>query len=116
MYRSHCVCSRHSDRPSEGWSAVLTHSYIHSFRQAFVDNTTNPGYQQYVSPYRQYDFYLEHAVDKRLKVFGSIRNLFNAQPPFDPAGGGFGINLPYSLIAYDARGRYFTVGVSYRFR
>jgi iron complex outermembrane recepter protein len=100
----------------EGWSAVLTHSYIHSFRQAFVDNTTNPGYQQYVSPYRQYDFYLERAVDKRLKVFGSIRNLFNAQPPFDPAGGGFGINLPYSLIAYDARGRYFTVGVSYRFR
>ena len=94
------------------WSSTLTHRYIHSFRQDLVTDAGNPGFQNYVGAYRQYDLYVAYEGIKNLKLFGSIQNLTNERPPFDPSGN----SLPFDFSLYDARGRYFTVGAKYAFK
>jgi iron complex outermembrane receptor protein len=47
---------------------------------------------------------------KNLKIFGSVQNLRNTQPPWDPT-----FPLGFSLSQYDMRGRYLRAGVEYRF-
>ena len=67
--------------------------------------------QDRVGEYRQYDLYVSWEGIKNLKLYGSIQNLGNTHPPFDTSTGG----LPFDFTLYDARGRYFRGGFSYKF-
>ncbi|MEE7547254.1 TonB-dependent receptor, partial [Xanthomonas sp. Kuri4-1] len=69
--------------------------------------------QSRVSAYDQFDLYLGYRGIDRLTLYAKIENLADEQPPYDASFPG--IRAPYDFTQYDLRGRYFTVGLDYRF-
>jgi iron complex outermembrane receptor protein len=47
---------------------------------------------------------------KNLKLFATVQNLADKQPPWDPTQA-----LGFSVQQYDMRGRYVRAGLDYRF-
>ena len=90
----------------QAFTTALTYYYTSAYAQF---NATTP--QDRVGEYRQFDLYVAWEGIKNLKLYGSIQNLGNTHPPFDASTGG----LPFDFTLYDARGRYFRAGLSYKF-
>lgn len=83
-------------------------TYYHTGAYTQTGSTTG---QTRVGEYRQYDFYLAWEGIKNLKLYGSVQNLGDTHPPFDSSSGG----LPFDFTLYDARGRYYRAGLTYKF-
>ncbi len=92
----------------QAFTTQLTYYYTGAYAQTGAPAGTT---QDRVGEYRQYDLYVSWEGIKNLKLFASIQNLANNHPPFDVATGG----LPFDFSLYDARGRYFRAGLSYKF-
>ncbi len=91
----------------QAFTTQLTYYYTGAYAQ--FGSTTGQGR---VGEYRQFDLYVAWEGIKNLKLYGSIQNLGNTHPPFDS---GTGNNLPFEFTLYDARGRYFRAGLTYKF-
>jgi len=90
----------------QAFTSTLTYLYTGGYQQE------NSGLQDRVGEYRQYDFYLSWEGIKNLKLYAAVLNLADKHPPFDAAASS---SLPYDFSQYDARGRYFRAGLSYKF-
>ncbi|MGB9151132.1 MAG: TonB-dependent receptor, partial [Burkholderiales bacterium] len=89
------------------WETALTHTYINSFGQ---EGASVPPASKEVSAYRQYDMFASYAGFKNWKLSGSIQNVLNEQPKFDPSS-----STRFDFSQHDLRGRYYTVGARYTF-
>ena len=99
-------------RTSLGWSyrrfdAVLTHLFTGPYLL-----TQEVGR---VSPYNQFNLNATFGVTSALKVYATIDNLTNRNPPYDPLWLEFPTATPYDPSLYSDEGRYVEVGVRYRF-
>lgn len=90
----------------QAFTTQLTYYYTGAYAQ--TGSTTG---QDRVGEYRQYDFYVAWEGIKNLKLYASVQNLADTHPPFDSSAGG----LPFDFTLYDARGRYFRAGFTYKF-
>ncbi len=90
------------------FSTTLTYLYTHSFDQTGV---AVPPAQARVGSYAQYDISASYDGFKNLKLYGSIQNLLDTDPPFDPSN-----SNRYDFTQNDLRGRYYTVGMKYTFK
>jgi iron complex outermembrane receptor protein len=90
----------------QAFTTSLTYYYTGAYSQ---QNSTTP--QVSVGAYRQYDMYVSWEGIKNLKLYASVQNLADTHPPFDAAGG----TLPFDFTLYDARGRFYRAGMSYKF-
>ena len=90
----------------QAFTTQLTNYYTAAYSQ--FGSTTG---QTRVGEYRQYDLSVSWEGIKNLKLYGSVQNLGDTHPPFDSSTGG----LPFDFTLYDARGRYFRAGLTYKF-
>jgi iron complex outermembrane receptor protein len=112
-------------------SAQLAVNYIHSYKQQLLAGSffapgcgsaspCPPGttygqtgsYPTEVPSYTTLDLYLSWQITSGLQVNGSVVNLTNEKPPYDP---GFDSTNNYDFSQYDVRGRIYRVGVKYKF-
>jgi len=71
----------------------------------------NQTYPDTVPSYKTFDLFASYDVTKNLKIFGSVVNVTNEKPPFDP---GFSSTFNYDFSLYDPRGRQFRVGLTWK--
>ena len=95
-----------------GWSygpveATLTHLFTGPYVL-----TQMPGK---VSPYSQFNLNANYHVQQNLTVYGTVNNLFDRRPPYDPLWLEFPTATPYDPSLYSDEGRYVEIGVRYRF-
>lgn len=96
-------------------------NYIHSYANSTLDGTSvtvrqnplfqNGTYNRTVPAYATLDLFFRYNINPKLAVSGSILNVTDTLPPYDPA---FGTQF-YDFTLYDPRGRRFGVAASYRF-
>jgi iron complex outermembrane recepter protein len=80
--------------------------------------TLAPQWNQFCSVHHftSFNLYGNYAVTDHFSVHGSVRNLFNSQPPVDLQTYGGGALYRYTTLDQDgAVGRFFLVGATYRF-
>lgn len=92
-------------------SAALTWYYTGGYDQKA--SAAASAVQSRVGDYNQFDLYLGYTGIDKLTLYAKIENLADKQPPVDASFPG--IRAPYDFTQYDLRGRYFTVGLDYRF-
>jgi iron complex outermembrane receptor protein len=109
------------------WTAQLTMNYMHHYWRAWgmwlAPSFFRPGAANAIpqngtldpkSPsYTTFDLYLRYNVSPRFSMSGSIVNLTDELPPFDPS-----FNTTYFHdrgTAFDVRGRTYRLGAQYRF-
>ena len=68
-----------------------------------------------VSPYSQFNLSANYHVQQNLTVYGTVNNLFDRRPPYDPLWLEFPTATPYDPSLYSNEGRYAEIGVRYRF-
>ena len=89
------------------WTAALTWRY-----SAGYDNVgANSNVLERIGSYQTWDLFGSYQWNKALKITGSVRNLADRLPPYDP-------NYATTKITYnfDMRGRYVQLGASYTFK
>ena len=89
-----------------GWISNLTYRYTHSYEQLLANG------QNVVGPQYTIDTFVGYNGFKNLSLSLSIRNLFDVKPQWDASGGAIGTDF----TQYDGRGRYVTLGATYRFK
>ena len=90
------------------WTSSLNYRYINGWDQF---NAAVPPAQARVGSYKDADLYLAYEGFKNLKIFGSVQNLLDTSPPFDPSE-----TNRWDFSQHDWRGRYFTLGLKYTFK
>jgi iron complex outermembrane recepter protein len=96
------------------WTSTATYRYVHSTDQNAANTPARAGGtapQNRVGAYYDVDLFAAYEGIKNLRITGSIQNLLNKRPPFDP---GYGSGIDFTQ--FDARGRFFTLGASYKFK
>jgi iron complex outermembrane receptor protein len=68
-------------------------------------------YPEKTPSYMTYDLFGRYQLSKNLSVSGSVINLFNKKPPFDP---GFSSTFLYDYSQFDARDRQLRLSVNYK--
>ena len=110
--------------PSAGLTTcgiALSDSATSAYGIRYAGGSTNlaPQWYQYcdVHKFVETNLYATYAVDDHLSFHGSVTNLFNANAPVDLQTYGGGGELAYdgALEQDGAVGRYFTVGVTYKY-
>lgn len=94
-----------------GFTTALTWYHTGGYDQKASAATA--AVQSRVEAYDQFDLYLGYSGLEHWNVYAKIENLANAKPPYDASFPG--IRAPYDFTQYDLRGRYFTLGLDYRF-
>lgn len=96
-----------------------TVNYIHRYEQQllagsfFAPTFGQTGtYPTKVPSYTTIDLFTRWSVTRNFEVSGSILNVTDEVPPYDP---GFDATNIYDFSQYDVRGRIFRVGVRYKF-
>jgi iron complex outermembrane recepter protein len=89
------------------WTVTTTMNYVHSYENVF----RNAAQQERVGAHQTYDLYAAWTGIKNLKISGSVRNITDKDPPFDPS-----YALGTSFVLYDLRGRYVNLGATYSFK
>jgi iron complex outermembrane receptor protein len=111
---------------SQGWEqgpylAQATVNYIHSYRQQLLAGSfftpqdrrfQNGTYPRSVPAYATLDLFLRYSITSRFQVSGSILNVTDTMPPYDP---GFSGTALYDFSLYDVRGRQYRLGARYSF-
>lgn len=95
------------------WNVALNRQQNASWDQQQV---AVPPAQERVGAYAQYDLYVSYDGFRNLKLFGSVLNLADTKPPFDPQNGGTASTVQYDISQNDLRGRYVTLGLKYNFK
>lgn len=93
------------------WNGQLAWQYVDGYQQQAVNARSNPGLKNRVASYSQWDAYLGWQAHPKLTLYANVQNLFDRDPPFDPAGN----TLPYDISQYNALGRYLSIGARYSF-
>lgn len=103
------------------WALTGRVNYVDSYRQELLgasfftpqDSRFQTGtYPRKVPSYTTLDLFVRYNVTANLKLTGSILNVSDELPPYDP---GFTTTNLYDFSQYDVRGRQFRVGVQYKF-
>jgi iron complex outermembrane receptor protein len=103
------------------WGVTGRVNYIHQYRQELLaasffapqDPRFQTGtYPSKVPSYTTLDLFARYNVTPKLTVSGSILNVTDKLPPYDP---GFSGTYLYDFSQYDVRGRQFRIGVQYKF-
>ena len=68
-----------------------------------------------VPSYSQFNLNVTYSGFKHWLIYGTVNNLFNRAPPYDPLWQEFPTATPYDPSLYSDEGRYVGVGASYRF-
>ena len=104
------------------WRATLTTRYIHRFVQVLLPASyytpQDPRFQTgvygaKVGSRTYFDLFGAYRINPRLEVSGSVINLLNTKPPYDPGASG---TFLYDFTQHDPRGRRYRVNLSYNFR
>jgi iron complex outermembrane recepter protein len=104
------------------WAVTGRVNYIHHYYQNLLAGSffapQNPLFQTgtypvHVPSYTTFDLFARYNINPNLYVFGSIVNVTDETPPYDP---GFSSTFIYDFTQYDVRGRQFRLGVNYKFR
>jgi len=108
------------DWDAGGLSATLASNYIRHYRQDLLVGSfftpRDPRFQNQVYPenipsYITYDVFAKYQLTRNLSISGSIVNIHNRLPYFDP---GFSSTFNYDFSLFDPRGRQFRVGVTWK--
>jgi iron complex outermembrane receptor protein len=95
-------------------------NYIHKYWETAIAGTRfipndpsfqNGRYPDKVPSYTTYNLYGKYQFTKNLAIYGSIVNLTNELPPYDP---GFSSTYNYDFSTYDPRGRQYRLGLTYK--
>jgi len=105
------------------YSAALTANYIHSYYQAllaasFYATTNDPRFQtgtygEKIGSRTTLDLFGAYEFNNKLKISGSVLNIANKQPPYDP---GASATYLYDFTQYDVRGRAYRLNLTYKFK
>lgn len=103
------------------WLVQARANYIHRYEQLLLAGSfftpQDPRFQTGTYPrkvpsYTTVDLYARWSVTPKLEVSGSVINVTDETPPYDP---GFSSTFLYDFTQYDVRGRQFRLGVKYKF-
>lgn len=103
------------------WAVTGRVNYVHSYRQDLLlgsfftpqNSRFQTGtYPDKVPSYTTLDLFMRYSVTPKLTLTGSILNVTNELPPYDP---GFSTTYIYDFTQYDLRGRQFRIGAQYKF-
>ena len=101
-------------------SATLAANYIRSYYQGFLAASfytpQDPRFQNQVYPervpsYVTWDVFGKYQITKNLSISGSVVNIDNKMPPYDP---GFSATFLYDFSIYDPRGRQYRLGLTWK--
>lgn len=98
------------------WDTQLTWNYTGGYQQKML--ATGNGIDSRVKAYNQFDAYIGYHGFNNLTLFGSVENIENKTPPYDPAGYtafAYSVRAPYDVGQYNLLGRYMRVGLEYKF-
>jgi iron complex outermembrane receptor protein len=104
------------------WAFTGRVNYIHHYHQQLLAGSfftpQHPLFQTGTYPvkvpsYTTLDLFGRYNINPDLYVFGSIVNVTDEEPPYDP---GFSATFLYDFSQYDPRGRQYRIGVNYKFR
>jgi iron complex outermembrane receptor protein len=104
------------------WAVTGRVNYIHHYYQNLLAGSfftpQHPLFQTGTYPvkvpsYTTLDLFARYNINPNLYVFGSIVNVTDETPPYDP---GFSSTFIYDFTQYDPRGRQYRLGVNYKFR
>ncbi len=102
------------------WSFTARANYTHSYYQELLPASFrvrgNPlvqhgVYPDRVRPHTTFDVFGRYKLNEKITLSGSIINIFNETPPYDP---GFSTTTNYDFSQYDVRGRQFRVTFNYK--
>lgn len=102
-----------------GLSLTAQVNYIHGYYQQLLPGSyftaQDPRFQngtfgERIPHYRTLDLFARYQVNKNLRVYGSLVNLENVKPPYDP---GFSTTSLYDFSMYSVLGRQVRVGFTY---
>ncbi|PWW38530.1 iron complex outermembrane receptor protein [Idiomarina loihiensis] len=93
------------------WQWGVSLNYTSSYEQQVATQSSNPGLDNKVDSYWQVDSQLVYQGFGDTQLTLNISNLFDEQPPFDPAGGAYG----YDMTQYNLRGRTANLSVVHNF-
>ena len=92
----------------KGWrQESLPPSYFKTQPPAFQTGT----YQPKIPDYYTFDLFGRYQINKNFSVSGSIVNLLDHKPPYDP---GFSGTFLYDYSEFDARGRLYRINLTYK--
>jgi iron complex outermembrane receptor protein len=104
-----------------GWLVQGRANYIHRYEQMLLAGSffapQDPRFQTGTYPakvpsYTTVDLYARWSITPNLEVNGSVINVTDETPPYDP---GFSSTFLYDFTQYDVRGRQYRLGVKYKF-
>jgi iron complex outermembrane recepter protein len=103
------------------FAATLQANYIRGYKQellvaSWFDGHADPLVQNGAYPDRigsrtTYDLYARYNITKNLSISGSVININDKKPPYDP---GFSTTFLYDFSVYDIRGRRIALGLSWK--
>jgi iron complex outermembrane recepter protein len=104
------------------WRGTLTTRYIHRFVQQLLPGSyfapADPRFQTgvygaKVGSRTYFDLFAAYRFSPKFEVTGTVVNLANKKPPYDPGASG---TFLYDFTQHDPRGRMVSVGANYSFR
>ncbi len=93
---------------TQHWMARVSENYTAGYDSLCMD-VGACFVQTRVGSHSTMDLYAEYHVNKNLRLYGSVQNLFNRQPPWDA------YYVPFDPTLYDASGRFIRAGMEMRF-
>jgi iron complex outermembrane recepter protein len=99
------------------WTATASVRHVAGYKQTAgaagrQTQATGGRLPNAIQPQTYLDLYAAYQLTPGFTISGSIRNLTNVQPPFDPIRQS---TFTYAYEEYDARGRIFQIGAKYAF-
>jgi len=90
------------------WMTRVAENYTAGYQSLCID--VGACFEQArVGSHSTTDLYAEYNVTDKVRVYGSVQNIFNRQPPWDA------YYVPFDPTLYDASGRFVRVGMEARF-
>lgn len=93
------------------WSWTLGAQYAGSYEQKRATASSNPGLTRKVDDHLSFDTQIGFSGIPQTQISFSVRNIFDKQPPFDPAAGA----VYFDISQYNARGRFIDLRIKYSF-
>ena len=103
------------------FASTLQANYVRGFQQQLLPaswfsdpvdlNVQNGRYPSRIPSRTTYDFFARYNITKNLSVSGSVININDKRPPYDP---GFSGTFLYDFSVYDIRGRRIALGLSWK--